>query len=74
MMNDRKRERLEKFSRHKRKKYEEKVDDKYKPIKKRNKYKLNVNDLNDVQELEWNRLAQKYVHLGMGCALDVEGA
>jgi len=52
MMNDRKRERLEKFSRHKRKKYEEKVDDKYKPIKKRNKYKLNVNDLNDVQELE----------------------
>jgi len=52
MMNDRKRERLEKFSRHKRKKYEERPDDKYKPIKKRNKYKLNINDLNDIEELE----------------------
>ena len=52
IMNDRKQERLEKFSRHKRKKQEEKIDGKYKPIKKRNKYKLNVNDLNDVQELE----------------------
>ena len=52
MMNDRKQERLEKFSRHKRKKYEEKVDGKYKPIKKRNKYKLNVNDLNNIDEVE----------------------
>ena len=52
MMNERKRERLEKFSRHKRKKYEERDDEKYKPIKKRNKYKLTINDLNDIEELE----------------------
>ena len=52
MMNDRKRERLEKFSRHKKKKYEERDSEKYKPIKKRNKYKLNINDLNDIEELE----------------------
>lgn len=51
-MNDRKRERLEKFSRHKRKKYEVKNEDKLKPIKKRNKYKLNINDLNDIDEME----------------------
>jgi len=52
MMNDRKRERLEKFSRHKRKKYEERTDEKFKPIKKRNKYKLNINDLNIVDDME----------------------
>jgi len=52
MINDRKRERLEKFTRHKRKKYEEPVDNKFKPIKKRNKYKLNINDLNNIDELE----------------------
>ena len=72
-MNDRKRERLEKFSRHKRKKHEERDADKYKPIKKRNKYKLNINDLNTIDDMEWNRHAQKYVHSGMKCALDVEG-
>ena len=47
-MNDLKRERLEKFSRHKRKKHEERDEEKYKPIKKRNKYKLNIIDLNDL--------------------------
>ena len=52
MINDRKRERLEKFSHHKRKKYEERDEDKHKPIKKRNKYKLNINDLNDLDALE----------------------
>ncbi len=61
MMNDRKRERLEKFSRHKRKKYEDRDDEKYRPIKKRNKYKLNINDLNDIEELEWGHHAQKFV-------------
>jgi hypothetical protein len=52
IINDRKRERLEKFSRHKRKKSEDKNEAKLKPIKKRNKYKLNINDLHDVQELQ----------------------
>lgn len=46
MMNDRKRERLEKFSRHKRKKHEEPEEDRKRPMKKRNKYKLNINDIN----------------------------
>ena len=51
-MNDRKRERLEKFSRHKRKKYEDKIEERFKPLKKRNKYKLNINDLNIVDDME----------------------
>ena len=73
MMNDRKRERLEKFSRHKRKKHEERNDEKFKPIKKRNKYKLNINDLNIIDDMEWNHPAQRYVRSGMKCALDAEG-
>jgi len=52
IINDRKRERLEKFSRHKRKKSEDKNEAKLKPIKKRNKYKLNINDLNHIDEME----------------------
>lgn len=52
MMNDRKKERLEKFSRHKRRKYEEGGNEKIKPIKKRNKYKLNINDINLIDEFE----------------------
>ena len=52
MMNDRKRERLEKFSRHKRKKYEEKDESRLKPLKKRNKYKVNINDLNVIDDME----------------------
>jgi hypothetical protein len=51
-MNDRKRERLEKFSRHKRRKYEDKTEERFKPLKKRNKYKLNINDLNIVDDME----------------------
>jgi len=51
-MNDRKRERLEKFSRHKRRKHENGELDKMRPIKKRNKYKLNINDLNLIDEAE----------------------
>lgn len=52
MMNDRKQERLEKFSRHKRKKHEEKNEARFKPLKKRNKYKLNINDLNVIDDME----------------------
>jgi hypothetical protein len=52
MMNDRKRERLEKFSRHKRKKHEDKDEERFKPLKKRDKYKLNINDLNTIDEME----------------------
>ena len=52
MMNDRKRERLEKFSRHKRKKHEEHEEDRKRPIKKRNKYKLNINDINLLNEYD----------------------
>jgi len=52
MMNDRKRERLEKFSRHKRKKHEEKDEARLKPLKKRNKYKLNINDLNVIDDMQ----------------------
>jgi hypothetical protein len=51
-MNDRKRERLEKFSRHKRKKHEDKDEERFKPLKKRDKYKLNINDLNTIDEME----------------------
>ena len=49
MINDRKRERLEKFSRHKRKKHEERDEDKHKPLKKRNKYKfMQINTLQNI--------------------------
>tara|TARA_B100000214_G_scaffold375122_1_gene360153 strand:+ start:682 stop:840 length:159 start_codon:yes stop_codon:yes gene_type:complete len=51
MTNDRKQERIDKFNRHKKKKESNKfLEGKFKAPKKRNKYKLNINDINNIEE------------------------
>ena len=51
MTNERKQERIEKFNRHKKKKEHTKfAEGKFKAPKKRSKYKLNINDINNIEE------------------------
>ena len=51
MTNDRKQERIEKFNRHKKKKEHSKfAEGKFKAPKKRNKYKLNINEIINIEE------------------------
>ncbi len=51
MTSDRKQERIDKFNRHKKKKTDQRfTEGKFKAPKKRNKYKLNTQDLNNLEE------------------------